>query len=361
MPPGRTSTRYNAPWNGSEGAVARLSMTLRLTHLIESHAVVLNEADVIAVFGARDMSDVQALPKDKLSIICQTKPAFDAFVTAGFDVVQEASQPADLSVVFLPRAKIAARAMIANAFACSPMVIIDGQKTDGVDSVLREMRKRSDCSQPYSKAHGKIFTASWTNDTDMFGDWRQGGEPARNRDGFTTVAGIFSADGIDPASRLLATALPGRIKGRVADFGSGWGYLASETLKRDAVDTLDLIEADNAALDCARINITDPRARFHWADATTWKSEKPLDAIIMNPPFHEGRKGVPELGQGFIRNAAANLAPSGHLYMVANRHLPYEAALRECFRNVDELVGDNRFKLFAASRPSRSARPRSAR
>ena len=82
----------------------------------------------------------------------------------------------------------------------------------------------------------------------------------------------------------------------------------------------------------------------------------PFNWVVMNPPFHEGRKGVPDLGRAFIRNAAANLSPSGQLFMVANRHLPYEAALREHFREVTELSGDNRFKLFAASRPARPNR-----
>ena len=48
------------------------------------------------------------------------------------------------------------------------------------------------------------------------------------------------------------------------------------------------------------------------------------------------------------------LAAHGKLWMVANRHLPYEAALREHFRNVEELPGDGGFKLFHATRPLKS-------
>ncbi|MDU8929556.1 class I SAM-dependent methyltransferase [Alisedimentitalea sp. MJ-SS2] len=331
-------------------------MTLRLTHLLESGGGVLPESGEIVVFGPVTVTDLAPLPRERLRLICREKPQFDRLKAAGFDVLETPPDHAALSIVFLPRAKKQARAVIARAMEKSDAVIIDGQKTDGIDSVLREMRKRTTCSQPYSKAHGKIFTAQPANG--VFEDWTEGGAPKQIVDGFTTVAGVFSADGIDPASRLLAAALPDRLKGRVADFGAGWGYLSAEILKHPGIDTLDLVEADNAALDCARINITDPRAHFHWADATSWKSEKPLDAVIMNPPFHEGRKGVPELGRDFIRNAARNLSPSGRLYMVANRHLPYEAALRESFREVEELPSDNRFKLFAASRPSRVAQPR---
>ena len=35
--------------------------------------------------------------------------------------------------------------------------------------------------------------------------------------------------------------------------------------------------------------------------------------------------------------------------MVANRHLPYEAALSELFADVQEIGGDNRFKVITAT------------
>ena len=94
---------------------------------------------------------------------------------------------------------------------------------------------------------------------------------------------------------------------------------------------LDLVEAEADALACARLNVTDPRARFHWADATAWQPDSLLDAVVMNPPFHVGRDADPALGAAFIRAARRMLAPNGSLWLVANRHLPYDAALTEHF------------------------------
>ena len=45
------------------------------------------------------------------------------------------------------------------------------------------------------------------------------------------------------------------------------------------------------------------------------------------------------------------LSGQGDLWMVANRHLPYEAELKKRFAQVAELGGDARFKLFHATRP----------
>jgi len=151
----------------------------------------------------------------------------------------------------------------------------------------------------------------------------------------------------------LVDALPKTLKGRVADFGAGWGFLSKAVLENDAINSLDLVEAEHLALDCAKLNIEDTRATFVWGDATTHKADQPYDTIVMTPPFHQGRAGDPSLGQDFITAAAKNLKPSGHLWMVANRHLPYEAHLSEKFRDISEVSGNAAFKVFHASRPKR--------
>jgi 16S rRNA (guanine1207-N2)-methyltransferase len=144
--------------------------------------------------------------------------------------------------------------------------------------------------------------------------------------------------------------------GAVADLGAGWGYLAAHILTRD-VTAVHLVDAHDMALACARHNVTDPRARFHWADVTTWTPPEPVDAVVMNPPFHTGRVADPSLGRAFIAAAARVLKPHGVLWMVANRHLPYEDALGAAFTKVVELGGDARFKLVRAERPGRKRGP----
>jgi 16S rRNA (guanine1207-N2)-methyltransferase len=48
------------------------------------------------------------------------------------------------------------------------------------------------------------------------------------------------------------------------------------------------------------------------------------------------------------------LTPRGDLWLVANRHLPYEGALRAAFRDVAEIGDDPAFKVFHATHPLRS-------
>ena len=82
-------------------------------------------------------------------------------------------------------------------------------------------------------------------------------------------------------------------------------------LKRPGVSELHLVEAEADALACARRNVADPRAAFHWADATRFHPGRAMDFVVMNPPFHGGRAADPALGAAFIRQAAAILQPAG--------------------------------------------------
>lgn len=304
----------------------------------------------VVVFGARAGDDLSDLGT-AVQVVTGHFPDVADLRARGMDAGPDVPDAADLAVVILPRSKELARGLIAQAAAIAPVVVVDGAKTDGVDSLLKAAKTKAEVTGPVNKAHGKLFVM---RGADVAG-WALPDAP-RDIGGFVTLPGVFSADGVDPASALLAQALPEKPGARLADFGAGWGYLAQAILTRDSVKTLHLVEADHAALDCARINVKDPRAQFHWADATTWKADTALDGIVMNPPFHTGRAAEPELGRAFIANAAANLAAHGKLWMVANRHLPYEAALAQHFAHVEEIGGDNRFKLIAATRPTRTRR-----
>ena len=51
------------------------------------------------------------------------------------------------------------------------------------------------------------------------------------------------------------------------------------------------------------------------------------------------------------------LTAGGVLWIVANRHLPYERVLLETFREVEEVGGDTAFKISRAARPVPPLRP----
>ena len=300
----------------------------------------------ILVIGPQAETDLRALPRERLVLVQGFAPDYAALKAQGYQVLPEIPEGEfAMAVVVLPRSKTQARDWLAQARArTSGPIWVDGQKTDGVDSILKDLKARGAVSPAISKAHGKIFVAQ----PEDLADWAG---VASSVEGFVTRPGVFSEGRVDAGSQLLAQVLPAKLPARVADLGAGWGWLSAQILARRGVEELHLVEADHLALGCARETITDPRARFHWADATQFAPEARFGAVIMNPPFHAGRAADPSLGAAFIRAAANMLSLSGGLYMVANRHLPYEPVLRACFIEVSELGSDPAFKLFHAAKP----------
>ena len=321
----------------------------RFSLALEQDLLSLPEGDVAVLNAAGDM-DLSFADADKLHLNQNFYPDHKALASRGFNVSVDTATPVAASLVMCHRSKPATFDLVARAAeqtAPGGIVAIEGAKTDGAESVLKAVRARFDGVETYSKAHGKLFWFARPDTLPDLSDWKA--KPITLEGGFTTYPGVFSADGVDKGSAMLAQHLPD-FKGPVADLGAGWGYLARKILTSEGLKSLDLVEADHHALEAAKLNITDPRAAFHWGDVTYHVGSN-YAAVVSNPPFHLGRKPAPELGQMFIRRAADMLMPKGQFWMVANRNLPYEQTLNERFGQVDTIAQTAGFKVICARRP----------
>ena len=207
------------------------------------------------------------------------------------------------------------------------------------------------CRVFWGAAHTANFNAA------LCEEWLALDTPRINAAGYISRPGLFAWDRVDPASALLAQCLPADLHGQVADLGAGYGYLATELIARcPQVTAIDLYEAEARALEPARLNIDaamrDHRHKLdvalHWHDVTAGLPPKCYDAIVSNPPFHQGRADQPELGRAFIAQAAQALRKHGQLWLVANRHLPYEATLSAHFQQMHTVATQDGFKVIHA-------------
>lgn len=235
-------------------------------------------------------------------------------------------------------------------------IVAAGGKTDGAASLRKRIAGLLPVDGHASKNHGVVFWLARPADADAATEALEAANPPLLLDGgFLTVPGIFSQDHADEGSKLLADNLPADLKGAAADFGAGWGYLSVKLAERAAsVVSIDLFEASFPACVAAKANMSNlvrnVENRVLWYDLLNEPVERRYDVVVMNPPFHQGRAAEPSIGEGMIRAASAALKPGGRLFLVANRALPYEAALQAGFARHGETIRDERFKVLWAVR-----------
>ena len=301
----------------------------------------------------------RGLPASGLTVVHGNKPCVEAWTNTGVIVRTSWDGKAAAGYVQVPRSKVFARKLVAEAaeaVEAGGQLVVDGQKTDGIESLLKEMKPLFTGVEVLSKAHGKLITL--TRPSTLPPQIETWNKATSGIDGWKTALSGFSADRVDTGSAVLADHLPSRIKGMILDLGAGWGFLASAVLKSPDVDHIDLVEAEFDALQAAKSNVPDVTARLLWQDALNWSPDRKYDVVVCNPPFHAGRAADPAIGQSFIGVAARCIAPGGTLALVANRHLPYERTLAEAFGQVQTVAEEQGFKVFHAQKPKRTRRKR---
>jgi 16S rRNA (guanine1207-N2)-methyltransferase len=318
---------------------------------------------------ARDGWPLRQAARPGLVCAQSFKPEADALMRSGWTVrdpamsddARDEAALVPLVLVLPPRQRDEARALLARAVAhCSPggTVVACMANDEGAKSGEADLKALCGLSGTLSKQHCRVF---WSRpdpariDADLLSRWSSLDAPrtlmADTDEAFVSRPGVFAWDRIDPASALLVSHLPGDLAGRAADLGAGWGYLSRALLRRcPGIVALDLYEAEARALDLARTNLADARVPVdvHWHDVTTGLDRR-YDVIVSNPPFHaQGRADRPDIGRAFIAAAADALNPRGRLWLVANRHLPYEQVLDARFASVRTVAQAGGFKIIEA-------------
>lgn len=291
------------------------------------------------------------------------RPRAAALEAAGLRHVKQAEGPFDLILLLPERQRESVLADLARAhdlLAEGGTLVVALHNDWGAKRTEQQLAEVAGELQTVSKNHCRVFwtvkTAPWQAAT--LQTWRDGGAMRRILDGrFWSQPGLFNWDGIDAGSALLVEHLPVNLSGAVADLGGGWGFLSDHLLRHcPDIRSLDLYEADAGALECARRNLglvpSRVRPRLHWHDVTEGLGRASYDVVVMNPPFHDGRDANPLLGLQFITAAARGLNRGGELWLVANKHLPYEALMKDAFEFQRTVVEQGGFKVLHGARPA---------
>ncbi|MAF98866.1 MAG: methyltransferase [Micavibrio sp.] len=314
--------------------------------------------NLCAFINAKAHPELHKLPESTLFI--QPFKPYAINLPSPFSTIEEAmpstkDQSHDIALIALPKNQIESEYYIAKALSAlkenATLICAADNKAGGsrIAKTLAKFNLKNINQESKNKAR-VIWCTKENIDQEYLSKAIENGSPQTI--GTThTQAGIYGWDKVDRGSALLMEHVPKELKGKGADFGCGYGYLSLKALeKAPKIKFITCLDADARALKAAEQNLSahKDKTAFIWSDLTHSPTLKNLDFILMNPPFHEGKKTDSSIGINFIKSAHAALGKYGELYMVANNQLAYEPALNDIFFKVDKLFEGQGFKVYKA-------------
>src|SRR5215469_10434807 len=162
----------------------------------------------------------------------------------------------------------------------------------------------------------------------------------------------FAAGKLDEGTQLLLETLEVHAPDVALDIGCGSGFIGIHIARQARKGSVTMVDASLAAVDAAQQNVE--HSGLHNIVVVPSNGSQAVllqrfDLVVTNPPFHLGGVQTTQVAERFIREAAQVLRPRGRFYLVANRFLKYEPAMRACFKLVEEVSGNTRYKVLRAS------------
>lgn len=234
-------------------------------------------------------------------------------------------------------------------------IILFGGNDEGIRSGITALEAACGPSDTLStKGHGRIVAATAPAKRDRARDtlsaWRRVSPlelAGRTRD-WVTYPGLFSANRLDDGTALMLTALPPlRPVARVLDYGCGSGTIAAAIRDKLPGAQIEVLDADSVALLAAQENVREARAilgtNLNAAGATRY------DAILSNPPLHDGVAEDHGALERLIAQAPKHLRPGGVLQMVVQRRVPLGQALEALFAEHAVVAENGRYRVWRAT------------
>lgn len=328
--------------------------------------------------GVRPHPGLAMAAPAQVEVVQRWQPDAGALRSAGFALASDDSDlsPGASAALILAGkhrdANLAAMARLALALEDGGQFVLSAPKRSGAGRYERAAAELFGDVEVQSKHHCRIVEAHRgpSFNRELAASWAELDTPRQVVGGWWSRPGVFGWAKEDRGTRLLLDTLPARVGEAVADLGCGIGWISRALLER-GVEVLHAVEADARALALCRRNLDGhtgslaiheggsgelrgaPGVYLHWADATGVLPFGALDAVVTNPPFHDGSITDVEVGRAFLRAAVQALRPGGRLWAVANRKLPYEHALYELADKVEVAVEADGFKVLTAVRRSR--------
>lgn len=141
-----------------------------------------------------------------------------------------------------------------------------------------------------------------------------------------TDSGVFSADRLDPGTRVLLEAAPAPpARGDLLDLGCGYGPLALALAVRAPAASVWAVDVNQRALElCRRNAAANGLANVRCTATDDPRLPATFALIWSNPPVRIGKQAL----HGLLSDWLGRLAPDGAAYLVVQRNLGSDSLQR---------------------------------
>ncbi|MGQ9732586.1 MAG: class I SAM-dependent methyltransferase [Candidatus Zipacnadales bacterium] len=173
---------------------------------------------------------------------------------------------------------------------------------------------------------------------------------------FETDANVFSHCALDRGTRLLIDHLPLPMRGKILDWGTGYGPIGIVVAAFSPEAQVTMVEINERAAELARRNAELNQVRnveVLCGDAFQVLGPQRFDTVLSNPPTHTGKAVVMAL----IEDVYERLSGQGQLWMVVRTRAgakSYQARLSTLFTHVERVAMRGGYRLFRAVRDGSS-------
>ena len=273
--------------------------------------------------------------------------------------VELTEQNFDQIIVFVPKSKELLSYLldyISSNFTLNTQVFLVGEKKGGIERAAKQLQEFGKCIKLDSARHCQFWQMSLGKIKlkTPLEKWIKNYEIQINGKNITIFAlpGVFSQAKLDVGTAVLLPYLLQVKSGKIADFGCGAGVIACYLATLNAQNYVYALDVDAFALHSTKLTLErngiDP-TQFNILPVANF-SDAPteLDAIVSNPPFHQGIHTNYDISEGLCSISKRHLKSNGELWIVANRFLNYPILIEQNFGQCKVIADQNGFKVLYA-------------
>ena len=264
----------------------------------------------------------------------------------------------DQVVIFVPKSKELLSYVLHEVATYLPQnadIFLVGEKKGGVERAAKQLQNYGKTCKLDSARHCQMWHARLNTvvQPKALQDWVKTYTLPELSLTICALPGVFSQNHLDIGTAVLLPYLTEVKSGKLADFGCGAGIIGCYLAKLNPKNTIFALDVDAFALKSTQLTFEHNKIDASQLQLcpVTGIQDAPinLNAIISNPPFHQGIHTHYDVSERLCHDAKAHLTPTGELWIVANRFLNYSNLIEQQFGHCTVKADQKGFKVLHAN------------